>query len=64
VKKEPRWGAAKWCAIRRDQKPQPPVIRRMKEDGVWDDVMESLGENTLDAEVQAAFRAIVKDGKS
>jgi len=51
------WGAAKWCAIRRNQKPQPPVIAAMKKADSWDDMMEKLGENTQDAEVQAYFAA-------
>lgn len=53
--KDRRWGAAKWCAIKRNQKPQPPVIKAMKENGSWDDVMEHLEKNYQDAEVQAAF---------
>lgn len=53
------WGPAKWCAIRRNQKPQPPVIKAMQEEGAWDDVMERLPENTQDAETQAMFYAAV-----
>lgn len=53
----PAWGAAKWCCLQRKQKPQPPVERRMKSAGVWDELMETLGENTQDAEVQAYFAA-------
>ena len=56
--KDRTWGAAKWCAIKRNQKPQPPVIASMKKAGAWDDAMEALGANTQDAEVQAAFAAI------
>lgn len=55
---DPNWGAAKWCAIRRKQKPQGPVIDAMKKAGSWDDIMENLGPNTMDAEVQAYFRSI------
>ena len=39
------WGAAKWCAIRRNQKPQPPVIEAMKQNGLWSAEMDALGEN-------------------
>ena len=53
---DPAWGASKWCAIRRNQKPQPPVIKAMKTAGSWDDIMERLGENTMDAETQAYFK--------
>ena len=52
------WGTAKWCAIKRNQKPQPPVIEMMKKQGSWDGQMEVLGENTQDAEVQALFDSI------
>ena len=54
---DPKWGPAKWCAIRRNQQPQLPVIAAMKKDGAWDDMMEKLGENTQDAEVQAYLAA-------
>ena len=43
-----KWGAIKWCCIRRNQKPQAPVIRGMKQDGIWDDTMENLLENEYD----------------
>ena len=49
------WGQAIWCAIRRNQKPQQPIIEAMKKDGVWTDELEALGENTLDAIVKANF---------
>jgi hypothetical protein len=49
------WGPVKWCAIKRNQKPQPPIIASMKKAGVWDEVMEGLGANYQDAEVSAAF---------
>lgn len=54
------WGAAKWCASKRKQQPQPPVIASMKKAGVWDASMEALAANTQDAEVQAAFKGMVK----
>lgn len=53
--KDKTWGSAKWCCIKRNQKPQEPVIEAMKKHGSWDDQMESLGENTMDKEVQALF---------
>lgn len=40
---DPSWGSAKWCCIRRNTKPQDPVIKYMKEAGVWDEKMEALG---------------------
>ena len=39
------WGSAKWCALKRQQRPQEPVVKRMKEAGVWDEQMEALGKN-------------------
>lgn len=41
------WGAAKWCAIKRNQKPQDPVLDSMKKAGSWDSTMEALGEKHL-----------------
>ena len=55
---DPTWGAARWCCFRRNQKPQGPVIEAMKRDGSWDERMETLGENTLDAETQALFASM------
>ena len=52
------WGPAKWCAIKRRQQPQPPVIAAMKKAGTWDTCMDALGANTQDAEVQAMFAAL------
>lgn len=53
--KNKTWGPAKWCCIKRNQKPQDPVVDAMKKAGAWNDEMEALGENTMDKEVQAAF---------
>ena len=52
------WGATKWCAIKRRQQPQPPVIAAMKKAGAWDACMDALGANTQDAEVQAMFASL------
>lgn len=60
-KAEGRWGVEKWCCRRRNQRPQPPVERQMREAGVWDAEMEALPPNTQDAEVQSAFRALKED---
>ena len=49
------WGTAKWCCKKRKQKPQPPVEQAMRERGVWDEEMEALPENAMDAETQAIF---------
>lgn len=34
--KDPRWGPAVWCMIRRGQMPQRPVEKRIREAGIWD----------------------------
>lgn len=56
--KDGSWGSDKWCCKKRNQQPQPPIIKAMKEAGVWCDEMEALPANTQDAEVQAVFDAI------
>lgn len=40
------WGVEKWCCKKRNQRPQIPVEKKMREDKVWDDVMEGLPLNT------------------
>ena len=47
--KDEKWGSAKWCCLRRKEKPQYPVAEAMKKDGSWDDEMEKLPENYYDA---------------
>jgi hypothetical protein len=37
-----RWGPDKWCCFRRNLRPQVPIVKMMKEAGVWDDAMEAL----------------------
>lgn len=49
------WGAAKWCCLKRKQKPQPRVEKAMRDSGAWDDAMEALPANTMDAEISAIF---------
>lgn len=39
------WGSVKWACVKRNLKPQPAIIRAMKESGVWDEEMELLPEN-------------------
>ena len=38
----PIWGGAKWCALKRNCKPQQSIIDCMKKDGVWDEDMGLL----------------------
>jgi hypothetical protein len=58
---DPRWGAAKWCILRRNQQPQGPVEKLMREAGVWDEKMEAAGKNTMDAELHAMIGAPVPE---
>lgn len=44
------WGPAKWCCFKRNEKPQRPVEKAMREAGVWDEAMDSLNPNYYDAQ--------------
>lgn len=57
-RKDPEWGSAVWCMIRRNQMPQKPVEKRIRDAGIWDLDSLKLGENTQEAEVQAFFEAL------
>ncbi len=48
------WGPARWCCIKRNQKPQRPVEQAMREAGAWDDVMDALPENEYDRRCREA----------
>ena len=54
------WGVERWCCIRRNQKPQKPAEKIMREKGMWDDVMDALPDNTQDVEVQGQFARLRK----
>lgn len=55
--KSGKWGVSKWCCRKRNQRPQAPIERDMRKDGAWDESMEALPLNTLDAEVHAQIAA-------
>ncbi len=44
----------KWICIKRNQKPQKPIVDSMKRLGVWDETMEVLPLNKYD---QACYDA-------
>ena len=44
------FGIMKWCCMKRNMQPQAPIVEWMKEDGYWDDIMESLPLNSMDDE--------------
>ncbi len=46
--KDKRFGSDKWCCQRRQQKPQAPLEKMMREAGSWDDKMEQLPANKYD----------------
>lgn len=57
-RKDPSWGAAVWCMIRRNQMPQKPVEKRVRDAGIWDLDSFKLGANTMEAEVKAFFASL------
>lgn len=40
--KDKRWGVSKWVCKKRKMRPQTPIERDMRRDGVWDDELESF----------------------
>ena len=38
----PYWGPLKWCAVKRNVRPTPPIVEVMMRAGVWSDEMEAL----------------------
>lgn len=58
--KDPSWGPAVWCMIQRNQMPQKPVEKIIREMGIWDLDALKLGGNTMDAEVTALVQSIGK----
>lgn len=44
--KENDWGATKWCCKKRNLQPISPIIKRMRDENVWDEMMESLDKNS------------------
>lgn len=39
------YGVIKWLCLKRNEKPQDPIVENMKKDGAWDDQMEALPDN-------------------
>lgn len=52
-RKDPSWGAAVWCMIQRNQMPQKPVEKRIREAAIWDLDSLKLGTNIMDAKSQS-----------
>lgn len=53
--KDPAWGPAVWCAIRRKQMPQAPVEKAIRDAGIWDLDVMGLNPNWQDDETHALF---------
>lgn len=41
------WTLEKWCCVQRNMQPQHAIIRDMKRDNAWDEIMEALPKNNL-----------------
>lgn len=46
--KNPKFGSVQWVCVKRNEKPQNPVVKWMKDHDGWNEVMESLPENQYD----------------
>lgn len=47
VRTKGSWGSVEWCCLRRQMRPQYPVMRDMKKAGMWTDELESLPERDM-----------------
>lgn len=56
--RDPKWGAAVWCMVKRNRKPQGPVEAAIGEEGIWDLDSLKLGENSQERDLEAIFTAI------
>lgn len=59
--KDKKWGAAKWCCIQRNEKPQNPVVKLMKENGSWDEQMEKLPDNYYDKKCRERYEEKLRE---
>jgi hypothetical protein len=50
VENNPKWGDTQWVAIKRNMKPQKPLVDMMKSSGGWNDTMENLPANPTDSD--------------
>lgn len=56
--KDPSWGPAVWCLIKRNEMPQKPVEDRIRAGGIWDLDALGLGKNVTDEQCQAMFALV------
>lgn len=60
--KDKAYGPIIWCCRHRKQQPQPPLIKRMKEHGVWTAELEAIPKNTMDRETHLMIGATTDEG--
>lgn len=41
-KANPAWGAEQWCILKRNQRPQAPVLKAMQNAGAWTEELEAI----------------------
>ena len=44
-KENEKWGSAKWVCKKRNMQPQHPIVRDMKKEKVWCNMMSALPSN-------------------
>lgn len=45
---DPKWGVVRWACLKRQEKPQAPIVGDMKKQGAWTEEMEALPPNEID----------------
>lgn len=58
-RKDPNWGPAVWCMVRRNQMPQKPAEEIIAAQGIWNLADFHLGPNTMDAQAHEFLRTAV-----
>ena len=60
--KYPNYGGVIWCCIKRNEKPQAPFAKLMKDDNQWDISLDKLPENKYD--VSLKNQVVYENGKA
>lgn len=55
--KYPRYGGSIWACLKRNEKPQSPIEKKMKDCNEWPKELDSLPENKYDTFLNAATKA-------
>ncbi len=53
--KYPSYGGVIWCCIKRNEKPQAPYAKLMKDNNEWDIALDNLAENKYDAYLKKEY---------